>query len=65
MLNALEAVDLVYEAMEEQAIIAFNPVERRFRDVCSTGSHPQRSRQGFDVTGTVLMGIYPRPTPLL
>lgn len=65
MWNAMEAVDLVYEAMGAQAIMGGNPVERRFRDIHAAAAHMASSRQGFTVAGAVLMGIDPRPTPLL
>jgi alkylation response protein AidB-like acyl-CoA dehydrogenase len=63
--NAVEAIDLLYEAMGSQAIMASNPLERRFRDIHATAAHFMSSRDGFRVAGAVMMGLDPRPTPLL
>ena len=63
--NSIEAVDLLYEGMGSPSILDSSPVERRFRDVHAAGQHGQSSKQGFTVAGAVLMGLDPRPTPLL
>jgi alkylation response protein AidB-like acyl-CoA dehydrogenase len=55
--NAVDVVDILYQAAGATAIFNENPFERRFRDIHSVAQQLQGRQQHFETVGQYLLGL--------